>query len=72
MLTRKDRFAPFRIAWYLARHHDIKISDATDSRILKRNGVNRLSRSARKGLRHPHIRRGFNGKTPYEALGGKL
>lgn len=31
-----------RIVWYLARYHDIKISDATVSRMLKRNGVNRF------------------------------
>ena len=35
---------PIRIVWYLARYHDIKISDAGVYRILKRNGVSRLPR----------------------------
>lgn len=33
-----------RIVWYLARDHDIKISAAGLSRILTRNGRNRLPR----------------------------
>ena len=36
-----------RIVWYLERYHGIKISDATVSRMLKRHGVNRLSRGTR-------------------------
>jgi transposase len=35
---------PMRIVWYLARYHDIKISAAVVSRILKHNGLNRLPR----------------------------
>lgn len=38
---------PIRIVWYLARYHDIKISEAGVSRILKRNGVSRLPRGTR-------------------------
>ena len=33
---------PMRIVWYLARYHDIKISDAGVYRVLKRHGVSRL------------------------------
>lgn len=38
---------PTRIMWYLARYHQIKISDATVYRILKRNNLNRLARGTR-------------------------
>ena len=38
-LRRKYNLGPMRIVWYLTRYHDIKISDATVSRMLKRNGV---------------------------------
>lgn len=31
-----------RIVWNLARYHDIRMSDATVSRILRRHGLNRL------------------------------
>ena len=44
-----------RIAWYLARYHGIKISDATVSRTLQRNGVNRLPHGTR--LRKVHTKR---------------
>jgi hypothetical protein len=44
-----------RIVWYLARYHDIKISGAGVSRILKRNGLNRLPRGTR--LRKVHTTR---------------
>ena len=43
---------PIRIVWYLARYHDIKISDAGVYRILTRNGVSRLPRGTR--LRKVH------------------
>ena len=36
-----------RIVWYLERYYGIKISDTTVSRMLKRHGVNRLSRGTR-------------------------
>jgi len=52
---------PMRIVWYLARYHDIKISDATVSRMLKRNGVNRLPRGTR--LRKVHTKR-YNKQVP--------
>lgn len=41
-----------RIVWYLACYHDIKISGADVSRILKRNGPNRLPRGTRLGKVH--------------------
>lgn len=53
-LRRKYHLGPMRIVWYLARYHDIKISDATVSRMLKRNGVNRLPRGTR--LRKVHTK----------------
>jgi transposase InsO family protein len=43
---------PMRIVWYLARYHDIKISDASVYRILKSNGLNRLPRGT--SLRKVH------------------
>ena len=36
-----------RIVWYLERYHDIKMSDATVSRILRRHGMNCLPRGIR-------------------------
>ena len=44
-----------RIVWYLARDHDIKISGAGASRILTRNGRDRLPRGTR--LRKVHTTR---------------
>ena len=38
-LRRKYQLGPIRIVWYLARCHDIKISDAGVYRILRRNGL---------------------------------
>ncbi len=46
-LRRKYHLGPMRIVWYLARYHDIKMSDATVSRILRRHGLNRLPRGTR-------------------------
>jgi len=46
-LRAKYHLGPIRIVWYLARYHGIKISEAGVSRILKRNGVNRLPRGTR-------------------------
>ena len=46
-LRAKYHLGPIRIVWYLARYHSIKISEAGVSRILKRNGVNRLPRGTR-------------------------
>ncbi len=38
-LRSKYHVASIRIVWYLERYHDIKISDAGVTRILRRNGV---------------------------------
>ena len=46
-LRKTYHLGPMRIVWYLARYHDIKISAAGVSRILKRNGLNRLPRGTR-------------------------
>lgn len=60
-LRSKYHLGPMRIVWYLARYHGIKISDATVSRMLKRNGVNRLPRGTR--LRKVHTKR-YNKQVP--------
>ena len=52
---------PIQIVWYLARYHDIKISEAGVSRILKRNGVSRLPRGTR--VRKIHTKR-YNKQIP--------
>ena len=54
-LRRKYHLGPMRIVWYLARYHNIKISDATVSRILRRHGMNRLPRGTR--MRKVHTKR---------------
>ena len=54
-LRRKYHLGPMRIVWYLERYHDIKMSDATVSRILRRNGLNRLPRGTR--MRKVHTKR---------------
>ena len=54
-LRRKYHLGPMRIVWYLERYHDIKMSDATVSRILRRNGLNRLPRGTR--MRKIHTKR---------------
>ena len=46
-LRRKYHLGPMLIVWYLGRYHDIKMSDATVSRILRRHGLNRLPRGTR-------------------------
>ncbi len=53
-LRSQYHLGPIRIVWYLARYDGIKISVATVSRILKRNGVNRLPRGTR--LRKVHTK----------------
>jgi transposase len=60
-LRKKYHLGPMRIVWYLARYHNIQISDATVSRMLKRNGVNRLPRGTR--LRKVHTKR-YNKQVP--------
>ena len=46
-LRRKYHLGPMRIVWYLARYHNINMSDATVSHILRRHGLNRLPRGTR-------------------------
>jgi hypothetical protein len=46
-LRKTYHLRPMRIAWYLPRNKDIKISGASGSRILKRKGLNRLPRGTR-------------------------
>ena len=41
-LRRKYHLGPIRIMWYMARYHQMRVSDATIYRVLKRHGVNRL------------------------------
>ncbi len=60
-LRSKYHLGPIRIVWYLERYHGIKVSDATVSRILKRNGMNRLPRGTR--LRKVHTKR-YNKQVP--------
>ena len=60
-LRSKHHLGPMRNAWYQARYHGIRISDATASRILKRHGVNRLPRGTR--LRKVHTKR-YNKQVP--------
>ena len=60
-LAREYHLEPERVMWYLARYHGIKLSDATIYRILKPNGLNRLSRGIR--LRKVHTKR-YNKQVP--------
>jgi transposase len=61
LLRRTYHLGPIRIVWYLARYHDIKISDAGVYRILRRNGLNRLPRGTR--VRKIHTQR-YEHKVP--------
>jgi len=54
-LRQKYHLGPMRIVWYLARYHDIRMSDSTVSRILRRHGLNRLPRGTR--TRKVHTKR---------------
>ena len=56
-LRRKYHLGPIRIAWYLARYHGIRSSDAGVYRILKRNGLNRRPRGTRMRMRKLHTKR---------------
>ena len=60
-LRSKYHLGSIRIVWYLARYHDIKISDADVTRILRRNGVGRSPRGTR--LRKVHTKR-YNKQLP--------
>jgi|TARA_R110002124_G_scaffold286915_1_gene469152 transposase InsO family protein len=54
-LRKKYHLGPIRIMWYMARYHDMRVSDATISRVLKRHGVSRLPRNV--GRRKVHTKR---------------
>ena len=54
-LRRKYHLGPIRIVWYLERYHGIRMSVATVSRILRRNGLNRLPGGTR--MRKVHTKR---------------
>ncbi len=54
-LRKKYHLGPMRIMWYMARYHNIRLSDATITRILKRHGVSRLPRNV--GRRKIHTKR---------------
>jgi len=47
-LRRTYHLGQVRISWYLKRYHDIKISLGGVYYVLKRNGLNRLPRNAKK------------------------
>ena len=47
-LRKKYHFGPTRIAWYLERYHNIKISNGGVYQILKRNSMNLLPKNQRK------------------------
>jgi transposase-like protein len=54
-LRRKYHLGPIRIVWYLERYHNIRVSDATVYRTLRRLGLNRLPRNV--GRRKIHTKR---------------
>ena len=54
-LRKKYYLGPMRIMWYMARYHNLKVSDATISRVLKRHGVSRLPNNV--GRRKVHTKR---------------
>lgn len=64
-LRSKYLLGSIRIVWYLARYHDIKISDAGVTRILRRNGVGCLPRGTR--MRQVHTKR-YNKQVPGSIL----
>ena len=60
-LRKEYQLGSWRIKWYLERYHDIKISESSVYRILKRFGVERLyKKAARRSL---HSKR-YNKNTP--------
>lgn len=60
-LRRRYHLGPVRIMWYMARYHQLRVSDATIYRVLKRHGVNRLP--GRAGRRKVHTKR-YNKQVP--------
>ena len=51
-IRRLYQLGPERIMWYLERYHGISISDSSVYRILARNGLNRLPKTAPKRALH--------------------
>ena len=51
-IRKEYQLGPIRIKWYLERYHGIKISDSSVTRILRRNGVSRLPKSASRRAIH--------------------
>ncbi len=60
-LRRKYHLGSVRIMWYLARYHQMRVSDATIYRVLKRHKVNRLP--SKVGCRKFHTKR-YNKQVP--------
>lgn len=60
-LRRIYHLGPMRIVWYLGRYHGIRMPEATVSRILRRNGLNR--RPCGKHMRRVHTTR-YNKQLP--------
>jgi transposase len=60
-LRQKYHLGPVRIMWYMARYHQMRVSDATIYRVLKRHGVNRLP--GKVGRRKVHTKR-YNKRVP--------
>ena len=60
-LRKKYHLGPMRIMWYMARYHDLRVSDATIYRVLKRHGVSRLPGNV--GRRKVHTKR-YQKKVP--------
>lgn len=54
-LRRKYHLGPIRIVWYLERYHNLRVSDSTVYRTLRRLGLNRLPRNV--GRRKIHTKR---------------
>jgi len=51
-LRNNYQLGAIRITWYLERYHDIKISESSVTRILKKNGINRLPKTAARRAVH--------------------
>ncbi len=54
-LRKKYHLGPTRIMWYMARYHQMRVSDATIYRVLKRHGLSRLP--GKVGRRKVHTKR---------------
>jgi transposase InsO family protein len=60
-LRRKYHPGPVRIMWYMARYHQMRVSDATIYRVLKRHGISRLP--GKVGCQKVHTKR-YNKQVP--------